>query len=66
MSLSLMPEPGRAQHSNGTTYAVTFSYVAMREHARITTRVVLVNCVVRGAYYIPVTSNDVEHYSLYT
>ena len=41
-----MPGPGRAQHSNSTTYAVTFSYITMHEHARITTRVVLVNRVV--------------------
>jgi hypothetical protein len=65
--LGLMPGPGSAQHSDSTTCAVTFSSVTMHEHARITTCVVLVNCVMRGACnHIPVTSNDIEHYSLQT
>jgi hypothetical protein len=44
-----MPGAGRAQRSNNTTYAVTFSYVAMHKHVRIAARVVLVNCLVQGA-----------------
>ena len=49
VSLSLMAGPGRARRSNSTTCAVTFSYVTMHEHVRITTRVVIVDCLVRGA-----------------
>ena len=44
-----MPEPGRAQHSNSTAYAVTFSNVTMHEHVRITTRAAVVNCVLPEA-----------------